>query len=117
MNHFYQVLGVSSSASVKEIKKAYRQKAMQWHPDRNPNNLEEAENQFKKISEAYSVLTNENKRKLYDLGVLDEQPGNFNDFEDLNDDWDIISQSSSKIELIDISGGNGGTDYLTFEKK
>ena len=40
-----------------------------------------------------------------------------NDFEDLNDDWDIISQSTSKIELIDISGGNGGTDYLTFEKK
>lgn len=39
-----------------------------------------------------------------------------NDFEDLNDDWDIISQSSSKIELIDISGGNGETDYLTFEK-
>lgn len=39
-----------------------------------------------------------------------------NDFEDLNDDWDIITQSSTKIELIDISGGNGGTDYLTFEK-
>jgi hypothetical protein len=40
-----------------------------------------------------------------------------NDFEDLNDDWDFISQSSTKIELIDVSGGNGGTDYLTFEKK
>lgn len=39
-----------------------------------------------------------------------------NDFEDLNDDWDIVSQSQTKIELIDISGGNGGTDYLTFEK-
>lgn len=39
-----------------------------------------------------------------------------NDFEDLNDDWDIISRSSTKIELIDVSGGNGGTDYLTFEK-
>ena len=39
-----------------------------------------------------------------------------NDFEDLNDDWDIISRSSTKIELIDISGGNGGTDYLTFQK-
>jgi hypothetical protein len=39
-----------------------------------------------------------------------------NDFEDLNDDWNIISQSSNKIELIDESGGNGGTDYLTFEK-
>lgn len=39
-----------------------------------------------------------------------------NDFEDLNDDWDIVSVSNNKIELIDISGGNGGTDYLTFEK-
>jgi len=39
-----------------------------------------------------------------------------NNFEDLNDDWDIVSQSSSKIELIDISGGNGGIDNLTFEK-
>lgn len=39
-----------------------------------------------------------------------------NAFEDLNDDWDIISVSNNRIELIDISGGNGGTDYLTFEK-
>lgn len=39
-----------------------------------------------------------------------------NDFEDLNDDWDIISSTSTKIELIDMSGGNGGTDNLTFEK-
>ena len=38
------------------------------------------------------------------------------DFEDLNDDWDFISVSSTKMELIDISGGNGGTDYLTFQK-
>ncbi len=39
-----------------------------------------------------------------------------NDFEDLNDDWDIISRSSTRIQLVDVSGGNGGTDYLTFEK-
>ena len=39
-----------------------------------------------------------------------------NDFEDLNDNWDFISQSTTTIALIDISGGNGGTDYLTFEK-
>ncbi|WP_207554903.1 hypothetical protein [Acidiluteibacter ferrifornacis] len=39
-----------------------------------------------------------------------------NQFEEINDDWDIISNSDVKIELIDISGGNGGTDYLTFEK-
>ena len=39
-----------------------------------------------------------------------------NDFEDLNEDWHIISQSDDKIELIHVSGGNGGTDYLTFER-
>ncbi|TNF45869.1 MAG: hypothetical protein EP305_12785 [Bacteroidetes bacterium] len=39
-----------------------------------------------------------------------------NNFEDLNDDWDIVSHSSSKLELIDVSGGNGGTDLLTFVK-
>ena len=40
-----------------------------------------------------------------------------NEFEDLNDDWDILSNSDTKIELRDISGGNGGTDFLTFDKK
>ncbi|MFD1062690.1 hypothetical protein ACFQ1Q_05485 [Winogradskyella litorisediminis] len=39
-----------------------------------------------------------------------------NDFEDLNDDWDIVSISNTRIELIDVSGGNGGTDVLTFQK-
>ena len=39
-----------------------------------------------------------------------------NDFEDLNDDWDIVTTTSTRIELIDIRGGNGGTDMLTFEK-
>jgi hypothetical protein len=39
------------------------------------------------------------------------------DFEELSDDWDVISYTSVKIELIDVSGGNGGTDYLTFEKQ
>jgi len=39
-----------------------------------------------------------------------------NDFQDLNDDWDILSVTASMIELVDISGGNGGTDFLTFEK-
>lgn len=40
-----------------------------------------------------------------------------NDFEDLNDDWDIVSVTANKIELTDVSGGNGGTDFLTFEKQ
>ncbi len=39
-----------------------------------------------------------------------------NDFEDLSDDWDIVSRSATRLELVDVSGGNGGTDYLTFER-
>lgn len=48
-----------------------------------------------------------------DFNILFSSPANF---QDLSDDWDIVSRTSTKIELIDVSGGNGGTDYLTFEK-
>lgn len=49
-----------------------------------------------------------------DFNIFFSTPSDFNE---LSDDWDIISRTSSKLELIDISGGNGGTDYLTFEKQ
>jgi molecular chaperone DnaJ len=71
---FYQVLGVSDSASQDEIKKAYRRLAKQYHPDANPNNASAAE-RFKEISEAHSVLSDADKRKQYDqmrrLGAFD----------------------------------------------
>jgi molecular chaperone DnaJ len=71
---FYQVLGVSDSASQDEIKKAYRRLAKQYHPDANPNNASAAE-RFKEISEAHSVLSDAEKRKQYDqmrrLGAFD----------------------------------------------
>jgi len=73
---YYQILGVSSNASAEEIKKAYRKMAMQHHPDRN-RDKPEAEEKFKEASEAYSVLGNGEKRKIYDqYGINGLRMGN-----------------------------------------
>lgn len=62
---YYEVLGVSKTATVDEIKKAYRKMALQYHPDRNPGD-KEAEEKFKEAAEAWDVLGNEEKRRRYD---------------------------------------------------
>ena len=62
---YYEVLGVSKTASQDEIKKAFRKLALKYHPDRNKGN-EEAMNKFKEANEAYSVLSDEQKRQQYD---------------------------------------------------
>src|SRR5438105_2411365 len=90
---YYEVLGVSREASDQEIKSAYRKLALQHHPDRNPGN-QEAEDKFKEAAEAYSVLSDAQKRANYDrfghagvggaasgFGGLD--PNAFSDFSDI----------------------------------
>lgn len=68
---YYKTLGVEKGADQEEVKKAYRKLAMKYHPDRNPDNRE-AEEKFKKISEAYAVLSDPEKRKQYDTYGSDQ---------------------------------------------
>lgn len=86
---YYEVLEVHRSSTQEEIKKAFRKKAMQYHPDRNPDNPE-AEEQFKKINEAYEVLGDEQKRSIYNQygkaglsGGAGGMGGGFGGFSDL----------------------------------
>lgn len=64
---YYSILGVNKNATQAEIKKAYRTLAVKWHPDKNQNNKEQAEQKFKEINGAYEILSDPNKRSNYDL--------------------------------------------------
>lgn len=75
MKDYYETLGVDRSASPEEMKKAYRQLALKYHPDRNPDS-KEAEDKFKEINEAYSCLSDAQKRAHYDrFGTMDGMGG------------------------------------------
>ncbi len=67
-NDYYSTLGLSKSANADEIKKAYRKLALEWHPDKHATNKEVAEKKFKEINEAYQVLSNPQKKQIYDSG-------------------------------------------------
>ena len=100
---YYEVLGVERNASKEELRKAYRKLAMQYHPDRNPDN-KEAEEKFKEAAEAYEILNDDDKRARYDRfgheGVRGSGFGS-QGFSDIND---IFSHFS------DIFGGSQPDD-------
>ncbi|MDR1645043.1 MAG: molecular chaperone DnaJ [Tannerellaceae bacterium] len=85
---YYEVLGVAKNAAAEEIKKAYRKKAIEYHPDKNPGN-KEAEEKFKEAAEAYDVLSDEQKRRRYDqfghAGVGGPAGGGFSGDFDIED--------------------------------
>jgi len=75
--NYYKILSVPRNAKLKEIKKSYRELALQWHPDKNTDNKEKAEQMFQDISEAYEVLSDKELREKYDRGepVFENQGG------------------------------------------
>lgn len=104
---FYEILGVSKTATPEEIKKAYRKVAIQFHPDKNPGN-KEAEEKFKEAAEAYEVLSDSEKRAQYDrFGHSRQGGGGGFRGHDMNME-DIFSQFG------DIFGGGGGSPFDSF---
>lgn len=89
MVDYYEVLGVPRQASPEAIKKAYRKLALRWHPDKNPENKAEAERRFKQVAQAYEVLSDAQRRGIYDrygeAGVRDNGGGAEGPFEDTFD--------------------------------
>ncbi|PLV58331.1 molecular chaperone DnaJ [Thermotoga sp. KOL6] len=72
---YYEILGVPRNATQEEIRRAYKKLVKEWHPDRHPENRKEAEQRFKEIQEAYEILSDPQKRAMYDrFGYVGEQP-------------------------------------------
>jgi len=100
---YYKELGVSKSASQDEIKKAYRKLALKYHPDRNPSDRKKSEERFKKISEAYAVLSDPEKRKQYDSFGSEQFSRQFSQ-EDIFRDFDL----NEILRDLGFGGAGGG---------
>lgn len=106
---YYEILGISKTATPEEIKKAYRKVAIQFHPDKNPDN-KEAEEKFKEAAEAYEILSNPDKRAQYDrFGHSRPGGGGFSGSGNMNMD-DIFSQFGDIFG----GGGSGGSPFDSF---
>lgn len=106
--NYYQVLGINNNATEDEIKQNYRSLAKKWHPDKNPNNKEEAEKKFKEIGEAYAILSDPEKKKIYDKYGVDGLKGSDggHDFGGFNP-FEMFQQMMGGM-----MGNNNGVDDL-----
>lgn len=104
---YYEVLGLGKQAGADEIKSAYRKLALQYHPDRNPDN-KEAEEKFKEATEAFEVLSDDNKRARYDRFGHDGMKSgqDFHSYQNMNDVFSVFNQF--------FGGGGGGSIFDEF---
>ncbi|OUU00640.1 MAG: molecular chaperone DnaJ [Bacteroidetes bacterium MED-G17] len=107
---YYEILGVSKSASETEIKKAYRKLALKYHPDKNPDNSE-AESKFKEAAEAYEVLSNPEKKSKYDQFGHQGLGGGMGGFGGGMNMDDIFSRFG---DIFGDFGGGGGSPFDSF---
>jgi len=107
---YYEILGLSKSATDTEIKASYRKMAMQFHPDRNPGD-KEAEEKFKEAAEAYEILSNPDKRARYDRFGHSAMRGgyDYHGFSNINDIFSQFSDIFGGGSIFDEIFGSGGT--------
>ncbi|NXE91484.1 DNJB8 protein, partial [Menura novaehollandiae] len=101
MVDYYKVLGLQKSASQDDIKKSYHKLALRWHPDKNPRKKKEAEKRFKEIVEAYEVLSDPQKRSLYDKSVeesRDHRERATVDFNSFSDSYHVVPHQEELFE-------------------
>jgi hypothetical protein len=125
---FYELMGLQVNCTEDEIKKAYKRKALKWHPDKNPENKTFAESMFKKVSDAYQVLSDPQKRALYDKygeqalsgegGVAEESEeggaagfSGFRSADDLFQTFFGVGGGASVFE-VDTEGSGGGVGNI-----
>ncbi|OXB64517.1 hypothetical protein ASZ78_012780 [Callipepla squamata] len=120
MVDYYKVLELQKNASQDDIRKSYHRLALKWHPDKNLTKKEEAENKFKAVNEAYKILSDPQKRLLYDRSVEERRShtersdtGDHNNFSDTTYTFQVCSDIFGRVVLF-INIGNSGSSQFVF---
>ncbi|XP_030957034.1 dnaJ homolog subfamily B member 6 isoform X2 [Quercus lobata] len=117
---YYSVLGIRKDASFSDVRSAYRKLALKWHPDRWARNsgaaTAEAKRRFQQIQEAYSVLSDEAKRSMYDVGLynpLEDEDEDFCDF--MQEMLSMMNNVKDERMFKEMVGGDGMTTMMGFD--